>query len=94
MLPIKNNFQINLFSNDFSHINTTNSNKEKESNDFAIFSKNNDLIELFEPFQTDEDDEKFIENLDEYNFIKDYLLFLKFDEKKIYNTCSYSTKSI
>ena len=51
--------------------------KAKEnSNVIFMFNSSNELTELFEPFEPNWDDDKYIKNVEEDNFIKNYLLFV------------------
>ena len=63
-------------SSKISSQNNSNTKEKENSNVIIVLNSSNELTELFEPFETNWDDNKYIKNVEEDNFIKDYLLFV------------------
>ena len=76
-----------------SQINS-NSKAKENSNVIIVFNSSNELTELFEPFETNWDDDKYIENVEEDNFIIDYLLFVDDCKTLISKFGKWQNKSI
>ena len=63
-------------SSKISSQNNSNTKEKENSNVIIVLNSSNELTELFEPFEPNWDDDKYIKNIEEDNFIKDYLLFV------------------